>query len=53
MFAPFHLRDMRLENRVVVSPMAQYKAWMAVRPTGISPITPNAQRAVRGWSMSR
>ena len=26
MFAPFQLRDLRLENRVVVSPMAQYKA---------------------------
>ena len=26
MFAPFTLRDLRLENRVVVSPMAQYKA---------------------------
>lgn len=26
MFAPFQLRDMRLVNRVVVSPMAQYKA---------------------------
>lgn len=26
MFAPFQLRDMRLQNRVVVSPMAQYKA---------------------------
>lgn len=26
MFAPFKLRDMDLENRVVVSPMAQYKA---------------------------
>jgi anthraniloyl-CoA monooxygenase len=26
MFAPFHLRDMKLENRIVVSPMAQYKA---------------------------
>ncbi len=26
MFAPFHLRGMRLKNRVVVSPMAQYKA---------------------------
>jgi anthraniloyl-CoA monooxygenase len=26
MFAPFQLRDMRLENRVVVSPMAQYRA---------------------------
>jgi anthraniloyl-CoA monooxygenase len=26
MFAPFKLRDMRLKNRVVVSPMAQYKA---------------------------
>ncbi len=26
MFAPFRLREMRLENRVVVSPMAQYKA---------------------------
>lgn len=26
MFAPFKLRDMALENRVVVSPMAQYKA---------------------------
>ena len=25
MFAPFRLRDMRLKNRVVVSPMAQYK----------------------------
>jgi anthraniloyl-CoA monooxygenase len=26
MFAPYKLRDMALENRVVVSPMAQYKA---------------------------
>ncbi|MCE9621190.1 MAG: bifunctional salicylyl-CoA 5-hydroxylase/oxidoreductase [Actinomycetia bacterium] len=26
MFAPFQLRDMKLVNRVVVSPMAQYKA---------------------------
>ena len=26
MFTPFRLRDMRLENRVVVSPMAQYRA---------------------------
>ena len=26
MFAPFQLRDMHLQNRVVVSPMAQYKA---------------------------
>ncbi|TNC73314.1 bifunctional salicylyl-CoA 5-hydroxylase/oxidoreductase [Rubellimicrobium roseum] len=26
MFAPFTLRDMRLRNRIVVSPMAQYKA---------------------------
>ena len=26
MFAPFRLRDMELRNRVVVSPMAQYKA---------------------------
>lgn len=26
MFAPYHLRDMALKNRVVVSPMAQYKA---------------------------
>jgi len=26
MFAPFSLRDMQLANRVVVSPMAQYKA---------------------------
>ncbi|WP_159585626.1 bifunctional salicylyl-CoA 5-hydroxylase/oxidoreductase [Chelativorans xinjiangense] len=26
MFAPFRLRDMRLVNRIVVSPMAQYKA---------------------------
>ncbi|MEP5731004.1 MAG: bifunctional salicylyl-CoA 5-hydroxylase/oxidoreductase [Sulfitobacter sp.] len=26
MFAPFQLREMRLQNRVVVSPMAQYKA---------------------------
>ena len=26
MFAPFKLRDMQLKNRVVVSPMAQYKA---------------------------
>ena len=26
MFAPFTLRNMRLKNRVVVSPMAQYKA---------------------------
>jgi len=26
MFAPFKLRDMKLDNRIVVSPMAQYKA---------------------------
>lgn len=26
MFAPFRLRDLKLNNRVVVSPMAQYKA---------------------------
>ena len=26
MFAPFHLRDMALKNRIVVSPMAQYRA---------------------------
>ncbi|MCV2868490.1 bifunctional salicylyl-CoA 5-hydroxylase/oxidoreductase [Defluviimonas sp. WL0002] len=26
MFAPFRLRDMKLKNRVVVSPMAQYRA---------------------------
>lgn len=26
MFAPFKLRDMTLDNRIVVSPMAQYKA---------------------------
>ncbi|MCH8531154.1 MAG: bifunctional salicylyl-CoA 5-hydroxylase/oxidoreductase [Saccharospirillum sp.] len=26
MFAPYALRDMRLKNRIVVSPMAQYKA---------------------------
>lgn len=26
MFAPFHLREMKLRNRVVVSPMAQYMA---------------------------
>ena len=26
MFAPFRLRDMHLKNRVVVSPMAQYRA---------------------------
>jgi anthraniloyl-CoA monooxygenase len=26
MFAPFQLRDMTLQNRIVVSPMAQYKA---------------------------
>lgn len=26
MFAPFNLREMRLKNRIVVSPMAQYKA---------------------------
>ncbi|MDE4144620.1 MAG: bifunctional salicylyl-CoA 5-hydroxylase/oxidoreductase [Pseudophaeobacter sp. bin_em_oilr2.035] len=26
MFAPYKLRDMTLENRIVVSPMAQYKA---------------------------
>ena len=26
MFAPFKLRDMNLKNRIVVSPMAQYKA---------------------------
>jgi anthraniloyl-CoA monooxygenase len=32
MFAPFRLRDMELKNRIVVSPMAQYKA-VDGRPT--------------------
>jgi anthraniloyl-CoA monooxygenase len=32
MFAPFRLRDMKLANRVVVSPMAQYRA-VDGRPT--------------------
>ncbi len=32
MFAPFQLRDMRLKNRIAVSPMAQYKA-IDGRPT--------------------
>jgi anthraniloyl-CoA monooxygenase len=32
MFAPFRLRDMTLSNRIVVSPMAQYKA-VDGRPT--------------------
>jgi anthraniloyl-CoA monooxygenase len=32
LFAPFTLRDMRLKNRIVVSPMAQYKA-VNGRPT--------------------
>ncbi len=32
MFAPFKLRDMALDNRIVVSPMAQYKA-VDGRPT--------------------
>jgi anthraniloyl-CoA monooxygenase len=32
MFAPFKLRDMTLKNRIVVSPMAQYKA-VDGRPT--------------------
>lgn len=32
MFAPFRLRDMTLKNRIVVSPMAQYKA-VEGRPT--------------------
>ncbi len=32
MFAPYQLRDMKLENRIVVSPMAQYKA-VAGKPT--------------------
>ncbi|MBA3519442.1 MAG: bifunctional salicylyl-CoA 5-hydroxylase/oxidoreductase [Rhizobiales bacterium] len=32
MFAPYSLRDMKLKNRVVVSPMAQYKA-VDGRPT--------------------
>ena len=33
MFAPFRLRDMALKNRIVVSPMAQYKAvrWLPDR----------------------
>ncbi len=33
MFAPFRLRDMHLKNRIVVSPMAQYKAEQGC-PTG-------------------
>ena len=53
MFAPFRLRDLRLKNRVVVSPMAQYKASTVVRPTGIWSITANAPRAAPDWSLSR
>src|SRR5579859_34749 len=47
MFAPFRLRDLRLKNRVVVSPMAQYKAVDGCRPIGIWCITANAPKAAR------
>ena len=42
MFAPFRLRDMRLKNRVVVSPMAQYKA-----VDGAHRLAPRALRRTR------
>ena len=48
MFAPFRLRDMELVNRVVVSPMAQYRAVDGCRRTGTSPTTPSGQ----GWRRS-
>jgi anthraniloyl-CoA monooxygenase len=34
-FQPFALRDLQLENRLVVSPMCMYSAWTAFPTTGI------------------
>lgn len=34
-------------------PWRNTRPWTAARPTGISPITPNAPRAVPGWSIPR
>ena len=51
MFAPFKLREMEVENRVTVSPMAMYSAFR--RPTSTSSISASAQWAARGSSSPR
>jgi anthraniloyl-CoA monooxygenase len=50
MFTPFRLRDMVLQNRVVVSPMCQYSAEEGSPTTGTSFISAAAPSAARGWS---
>jgi anthraniloyl-CoA monooxygenase len=54
MFAPFRLRDMELQNRVVVSPMAQYKApSTAARRLAPRAPTASAPRAAPASSIPR
>ena len=53
MFAPFALREMDLQNRITVSPMAMYSAIDGSRTTFISCITANALLEELGWSSRR
>ena len=54
MFVPFQAcATSSLANRVVVSPMAQYRAVDGCRPIGISCTTPSAPRAAPGSSSPR
>ena len=47
MFAPFQLRDMALKNRIVVSPMAQYKAGVDGGANRLA--SDSLWRARQGW----
>ena len=47
----WRLRDMAIDNRVVVSPMDQYSAVDGVPAAGISCISAAARSAARAWSI--
>ena len=49
MFLPFALRGLTLANRVVVSPMAQYRAVDGCRRSGTWCTMARAPAAGRGW----
>jgi anthraniloyl-CoA monooxygenase len=53
MFVPFRVRGIELQNRVVVSPMAQYVRSTARQLTGIWSTMPSAPKEGQGWSLPR
>jgi anthraniloyl-CoA monooxygenase len=53
MFAPFKLREMELQNRIVVSPMAMYSADDGVPTTSTWSTSARAPRAAPAWSSPR